>query len=71
MKQKELFDTFLSHHAISQAQYDKSLGDLREKPCLGGHEMIDFLKWVLKGLFILACSVLLVHLLSTAIFFLF
>lgn len=31
LKQKELLDTFLSHHAISQAQYDKSLGDLREK----------------------------------------
>ena len=31
LKQKELLDTFLSHHAISQAQYDKSLGDLRVK----------------------------------------
>ncbi len=31
MKQKELLDTFLSHHAISRAQYDKSLGDLRVK----------------------------------------
>ena len=31
LKQKELLDTFLSHHAISQAQYDKSLGDLTEK----------------------------------------
>lgn len=30
-KQKDLLDTFLSHHAISQAQYDKSLGDLTEK----------------------------------------
>ena len=28
LRQKELLDTFLSHHAISQAQYDKSLGDL-------------------------------------------
>ena len=27
-KQKELLDTFLSHGAISRAQYDKSLGDL-------------------------------------------
>ena len=27
-RQKDLLDTFLSHHAISQAQYDKSLGDL-------------------------------------------
>ncbi len=31
LKQKELLDTFLSHHAISQAQYDKSLGDLKAK----------------------------------------
>ena len=31
LKQKDLLDTFLSHHAISQAQYDKSLGDLRVK----------------------------------------
>ena len=31
LKQKELLDTFLAHHAISRAQYDKSLGDLREK----------------------------------------
>jgi len=31
LKQKELLDTFLSHHAISQAQYDKSLGDLEKK----------------------------------------
>lgn len=30
-KQKDLLDTFLDHHAISQAQYDKSLGDLKEK----------------------------------------
>lgn len=37
-KQKELFlqqkhtlDLFLARRAISQAQYDKSLGDLREK----------------------------------------
>ena len=28
LRQKELLDTCLSHHAISQAQYDKSLGDL-------------------------------------------
>lgn len=28
LRQKELLDTFLSHHAISKAQYDKSLGDL-------------------------------------------
>ena len=31
LKQKDLLDTFLAHHAISQAQYDKSLGDLTEK----------------------------------------
>lgn len=30
-KQKALLDTFLEHHAISKAQYDKSLGDLIEK----------------------------------------
>ena len=31
LKQKELLDTFREHNAISQDQYDKSLGDLREK----------------------------------------
>lgn len=31
LQQKELLDTFLRTHAISQAQYDKSLGDLRKK----------------------------------------
>ena len=31
LKQKELLDTFLEKNAISQAQYDKSLGDLRDK----------------------------------------
>ena len=31
LNQKELLDTFLERHAISQAQYDKSLGDLRVK----------------------------------------
>ena len=29
-KQKELLDTFLGTNAISAAQYNKSLGDLRE-----------------------------------------
>ena len=29
--QKQLLDTFLEHGAISQAQYDKSLGDLIRK----------------------------------------
>ena len=31
LKEKELLDSFLSHHAISQAQYDKSLGNLKAK----------------------------------------
>ena len=31
LKQKNLLDTFLERNAISQAQYDKSLGDLRDK----------------------------------------
>ncbi len=31
LNQKELLDTFLEHHAISRAQYQKSLGDLRLK----------------------------------------
>lgn len=31
LQQKQLLDTFLSTHAISQAQYDKSLQGLREK----------------------------------------
>ena len=31
LRQKELLDTFLGTHAISQAQYNKSLGDLRVK----------------------------------------
>ena len=30
-RQKALLDTFLERHAISQAQYDKSYNDLREK----------------------------------------
>lgn len=29
--QKELLDTFLKNGAITRAQYEKSLGDLREK----------------------------------------
>lgn len=36
-KQKNLLDTFLERNAISQAQYDKSLGDLRDK--MGMHEV--------------------------------
>lgn len=31
MNQKKTLDLFLERGAISQAQYDKSLGDLREK----------------------------------------
>ena len=31
LKQKHLLDTFLEHGAIDQAQYDKSLGDLKVK----------------------------------------
>lgn len=31
LQQKHTLDLFLARHAISQAQYDKSLGDLREK----------------------------------------
>ena len=31
LNQKELLDRFLDRHAISRAQYDKSLGDLQEK----------------------------------------
>ena len=31
LNQKELLDIFLERHAISQAQYQKSLGDLRLK----------------------------------------
>ena len=30
-RQKNLLDTFLEKNAISKDQYDKSLGDLREK----------------------------------------
>ena len=38
LKQKNLLDTFLEKHAISQSQYDKSLGDLREKMEMRGVE---------------------------------
>ena len=31
IKQKKTLDLFLERNAISKAQYDKSLGDLREK----------------------------------------
>ena len=36
LNQKRLLDTFLEKHAISQAQYNKSLGDLREKMGMQG-----------------------------------
>ena len=39
LNQKELLDTFLERHAISQAQYDKSLGDLRVKMGIADIEM--------------------------------
>ena len=35
-RQKNLLDTFLERNAISQAQYDKSLGDLRDKMGMNG-----------------------------------
>ena len=31
LEQKQTLDTFLEHHAISRAQYEKSLGDLSAK----------------------------------------
>lgn len=31
LRQKQTLDMFLERHAISQAQYDKSLGALRDK----------------------------------------
>lgn len=31
LKQKRMLEQFLKRNAISQAQYDKSLGDLTEK----------------------------------------
>ncbi len=31
LKQKQTLDIFLKNGAISQAQYDKSLGDLKKK----------------------------------------
>lgn len=37
-RQKNLLDTFLEKNAISKAQYDKSLGDLREKMGMQGVE---------------------------------
>ena len=38
IKQKNLLDTFLEKNAISKEQYDKSLGDLRDKMGMHGIE---------------------------------
>ncbi len=38
IRQKHTLDLFLERHAISQSQYDKSLGDLREKMGMLGVE---------------------------------
>ena len=36
LNQKRLLDTFLEKNAISKAQHDKSLGDLRDKMGMQG-----------------------------------
>ena len=36
LNQKNLLDTFLEKKAISQAQYDKTLGDLRDRMDMNG-----------------------------------
>ena len=38
LRQKRMLDLFLERHAISQSQYSKSLGDLREKMGMHGVE---------------------------------
>lgn len=38
LNQKKLLDTFLEKNAISKEQYDKSLGDLRDKMGMHGVE---------------------------------
>lgn len=38
LKQKHTLDLFLERNAIDQKQYDKSLGDLREKMGMHGVE---------------------------------
>ena len=38
LRQKRTLDLFLERHAITQNQYDKSLGDLREKMGMHGVE---------------------------------
>ena len=37
LKQKELLNTFLAQHAITQQQYDKSLHDMMDKMGMGSH----------------------------------
>ena len=37
-QQKEVLDDFLERGAISQAQYDKSLGDMTEKMGIGSYQ---------------------------------
>ena len=39
--QKQLLDTFLEKHAITRAQYEKSLGDLTRKMGMGPEESED------------------------------
>lgn len=41
-KQKELLDTFLEHHAISEEQYDISLTGLKEKMGIGEQTEINY-----------------------------
>mgnify|MGYP003469794135 FL=1 len=38
LRQKHTLDLFLERNAISQSQYDKSLGDLRDKMGMHGVE---------------------------------
>ena len=38
LRQKQTLDLFLERNAISQKQYDKSLGDLRDKMGMHGVE---------------------------------
>lgn len=38
LRQKHMLDLFLERNAISQSQYDKSLGDLRDKMGMHGVE---------------------------------
>jgi len=40
-KQKELLDTFLSTGAISKQQYEKSLGDMKEKMDINEDDRIE------------------------------